>query len=129
MRWHAYRARWRGVEYEAGPDPRPDGLWMRLRAPEPAAGFEPVAPGRFVRPVPAHECEAVVFVTTAGRWRGAPCQVHDERDGRLLVEYVGGLLPEALALGFERVERGVHRAWVPREEVLELHEHAVPLDL
>ncbi|WP_248961050.1 hypothetical protein [Sphaerisporangium perillae] len=129
MTWHAYRARLRGIEYEASPDPRPGGLWMRLRSPEPADGFEQVAPGRFVRPVPAEECEAVVFVTTAGEWRGAPCHVHAERDGELLVEYTGGLLPVARELGMERVERGVHRAWVPRDEVLGLHEHVVPVDI
>ncbi|MET8138820.1 hypothetical protein ABZU32_00780 [Sphaerisporangium sp. NPDC005288] len=129
MRWHGYRVRWRGEEYEAAPDPRPDGLWMRLRAAGPVDGFEPVAPDRHVRPVPAGECERVVFVTTACLWRGAPCQVRAEREGELLVEYTGGLLPVARALGFERVERGVHRAWVSRDEVADLHEQAVLLDL
>ncbi|GAA3812249.1 hypothetical protein GCM10022226_36120 [Sphaerisporangium flaviroseum] len=129
MSWHSYRARWRGTDYEASADPRADRLWMRLRASEPAEGFEEVAPGRFIRPVPAQECEAVYFVTTTGRWRGAECQVHDEREGELLIEYTGGLLPVALELGLERIERGVHRGWVPRDEVLELGEHAVPLDI
>ncbi|GGL10631.1 hypothetical protein Sme01_16020 [Sphaerisporangium melleum] len=129
MRWHGYRARWRGAEYEASPDPRPDGLWMRLRATAPADGFTQVAPGRFVRPVPAGDCDEVTFVTVAGRWRDAPCQVHGERDGELLVEYVGGSLPVARDLGLSRVERGVHQAWVPRDEVLDLREHVVPLVL
>ncbi|WP_181871008.1 hypothetical protein [Sphaerisporangium album] len=81
MRWHSYRARWRGAEYDASPDVRAGRLWIRLRRATPAEGFEEVAPGRYVRPVPAEECEAVVFVTTVGTWRGVPCQVHDARDG------------------------------------------------
>ncbi|WP_250562998.1 SseB family protein [Sphaerisporangium fuscum] len=127
--WHSYRARVAGVEYQASPDPRTDGLWVRLRAFEPADGFEELEPGRFVRTLPAAECEEVAFVTMAGEWRGAPCQVHGARDGKLLVEYVGGLLPVARDLGMERVERGVYRAWVPREEVLGLREQVVPLEL
>ncbi|MFC4584710.1 hypothetical protein [Sphaerisporangium corydalis] len=127
MRWHSYRARWRGADYEASAEPRADGLWMRLRVTAPAEGFDEVAPGRHVRPVRAEECEAVLFVTMTGRWRGAECQVHDEREGELLVEYTGGRLPVARELGLERVERGVHRAWVPRHEVVDLREHAVPL--
>ncbi|WP_405140141.1 hypothetical protein OG589_25095 [Sphaerisporangium sp. NBC_01403] len=129
MRWCSYRARWRGAEYEASPEPRSDRVWMRLRGSGPGEGFEELAPGRFVRPVPADECEAVFFVTTVGDWRGAPCLVRDERDGELLVEYTGGRMPVARELGFERVERGVHRAWVPRDEVTGLHEQAVPLHL
>jgi hypothetical protein len=110
------------------PDPRPDGVWIRLRGTGPAEGFTEVAPGVFVRPVPAGECDEVLFAVTAGEWRGAPCQVRDERGAELLVEYVGGLLPVARELGLDRVERGVHRGWVPRDEVRDLREHAVPLD-
>ncbi|MEU9887547.1 hypothetical protein [Sphaerisporangium sp. NPDC051011] len=148
MRWHSYRARWRGSEYEASPDARAGRLWIRLRRATPAEGFEEVAPGLHVRPVPAEECEAVVFVTTVGTWRGVPCQVHDARDGHLhgeqddghdgrpgghggelLVEYTGGLAPVARALELRRTERGVYQGWVPRDEVLGLREHVVPLDL
>ena len=100
---------------------------MRLRSPEPAEGFEEVAPGRYVRPVRADECESVLFVTTICEWRGAPCLVRDECDDKILVEYTGGLLPVARSLGLERTERGVHRGWVPRNEVRALREHAVPL--
>ncbi|MCG5218939.1 hypothetical protein [Streptosporangium sp. KLBMP 9127] len=124
----AYRARWRGTDYPANPDPRHDGLWIRLCRAEPAEGFAEVAAGRYVRPVPAAECEAIFHVTTVCEWRGAPCRVHEERAGELLVEYTGGLLPVARALGMERVERGVHRRWVAREEVRDLREHAVPLE-
>ncbi|GII60370.1 hypothetical protein Skr01_04550 [Sphaerisporangium krabiense] len=126
--WHSYRALFDGVEYEASPDPRADGLWMRLRSDRPAAGFVQVAPGRFVRPAPAEECEAVRFVTTVAEWRDAPCQVRGERDGELLLEYTGGLLPVARRLGLERVERGVHRRWVPRDEVRDLRDQVVDLD-
>ncbi|MFC6083140.1 hypothetical protein [Sphaerisporangium aureirubrum] len=125
---HGYRARWLGAEYPAVPDPRPDGVWIRLRAGGPAEGFTEVASGVFVRAVPAVECDEVVFAVMIGEWRGATCQVRDERDGEFLVEYVGGLLPVALELGLERVERGVHRGWVPRDEVAGLREHVVPLD-
>ncbi|GII86568.1 hypothetical protein Ssi03_45580 [Sphaerisporangium siamense] len=126
--WHSYRARLGGVEYEASPEPRADRLWMRLRSDRPAAGFVQVSPRRFVRPVPAEECEAVRFVTTVAEWRGAPCQVHGEHDGELLLEYTGGLLPVARRLGLERVERGVHRRWVPRDEAGDLRDQAVDLD-
>lgn len=47
--------------------------------------------------------------------------------GELLVEYTGGLLPVARKLGMERVERGVHRRWVARDEVVGLREEAVLL--
>ncbi|WP_433247201.1 hypothetical protein ACQPYK_46610 [Streptosporangium sp. CA-135522] len=128
-RWHFYRARWRGAEYPASLDQHPDRLWIRLRSSEPVEGFEEVAPGCFVRPVPAEDCQAVHFVTTVCEWRGAVCQVRDERDGELLVEYIGGQVPVALALGMERVERGVYRRWIPGPEVDKLYENAVLLAL
>jgi hypothetical protein len=129
VKWSWYRARWQGREYRASPDPRPDMLWLRLRGAEPAEGFEEVAPHVFVRPVRAEECEEVAFVTVTCEWRGAPCQVRDERDDELLVEYTGGLLPVAVDLGFERAERGVHRRWVARDEVHGLREHVVLLHI
>ncbi|SDQ42606.1 hypothetical protein [Thermostaphylospora chromogena] len=122
-----YRARWRGTDYEANPDPRHDGVWVRLRRAEPAEGFEEVEPGLYVRAVPLAECEAVFHVMLVCEWRGAPCRVHAERPGELLVEYTGGLLPVARKLGMERVERGVHRRWVARDEVVGLREEAVLL--
>jgi hypothetical protein len=115
------------VDYEATPDPGDDGLWLRLRAPAAAEGFEEVEPGRFVRAVPAAECEWAVFVTTVCEWRGEPFQVYGERDGDLLLEYVGGRVTVARRLGLERVERGVHRGRAPRHEVTALRQHAVPL--
>lgn len=119
-----YRARWRGADYEASPEPHPLELWIRLRSPEPLEGFEEVEPGCHVRTVPAEECESVEFVTTVCRWRGEPFQVHAERDGRLLLEYVGGSANTARGLGLERIERGVHRIWASREEITHLSEHS-----
>jgi hypothetical protein len=126
-RWNSYRARWRGDEYEAGADPRPDQVWMRLYAPNPAAGFDEIAPGRHVRVVPAAECEVILYVTVVCEWRGAPFQVHAEADRDLLLEYTGGLRPVAQLLQLERIDRGVYRTWVPRHEVRALREHAVVL--
>ncbi|WP_113700411.1 hypothetical protein [Nonomuraea lactucae] len=127
MTWSGYRARWQGAEYDAAPDPRDDGLWMRLRSGEPGEGFEEVEPGRHVRVVPAGECEAAVFVTTVCEWRGEPFQVYGERDGELLLEYTGGRVTVAGRLGLERAERGVYRCRVPRHEIAELREQAVSL--
>lgn len=124
-----YRARWRGSDYRANPDPGHDGPAIRLLRDEPAEGFEERAPGLHVRSVPAEECEAVFHVTRVCEWRGAPCLVREEREGELLLEYTGGRLPVARALGMERIERGVHRRWVARAEVGEPREHAEPLDL
>ncbi|MFG1945203.1 hypothetical protein [Nonomuraea sp. NPDC048826] len=123
-----YRARWRGADYVASPEPHPLELWVRLRSAGPADGFEEVEPGCHVRAVPAAECEALHFVTVVCRWRGEPCHVHDERDGLVLLEYLGGSALTARELGMERIERGVYRLWVPRAEVDDLREHAAPLD-
>ncbi|MCG5219419.1 hypothetical protein [Streptosporangium sp. KLBMP 9127] len=128
MSRHFYRARWRGADYPAALDPREDRLWVRLRNPVPAEGFLEVEPGLFVRAVPGAECESIVFVTTVCRWWDEPFQVRDERDGDLLIEYVGALLPVAVRLGLTRVERGVHRRWVPAHEVDALQEITVALD-
>jgi hypothetical protein len=127
MSWSGYRARWRGTDYEAVPDPRDDGLWMRLRSAVPAEGFDEVAPGWFVRPVPAAECGEAVFVTTVCEWRGEPFQVYGEDGDDLLLEYTGGRVTVAARLGLERAERGVHRCRVPRHEVEALRQRCVPL--
>ncbi|MEV0617737.1 hypothetical protein AB0I81_30755 [Nonomuraea sp. NPDC050404] len=123
--WHGYRARWRGADHPAAPEPHVLELWVRLRSAEPLDGFEEVEPGCHVRTVPASECESVHFVTVVCTWRGQPFQVHDERNGSLLLEYLGGSVLTARELGLERVERGVYRCWVPRGEVGELREEAV----
>ncbi|MEV0232513.1 hypothetical protein [Nonomuraea sp. NPDC050786] len=124
-----YRARWRDAEYVASPEPHSLELWIRLRSAEPADGFEEVEPGCHVRTVPASECAAVHFVTTVCGWRGELFHVHDERAGQLLLEYLGGSALTAAELGMERIERGVYRLWVPREEVTDPREHAVQLNV
>ncbi|MGI5268813.1 hypothetical protein ACQEUU_06660 [Nonomuraea sp. CA-218870] len=126
-----YEARWRGADYPASPESRADGVWLRLRSRTPLEGFDEVAPGRWVLPVPAAECEQVTYVTTVCEWRGVPCVVlgdeNGDENGDLLVEYVGGLAPVAADLGFGRVERGVHRRPVPRDEVSGLREEITPV--
>ncbi|MGW0802393.1 hypothetical protein [Nonomuraea sp. NPDC002799] len=129
MTWHFYRARWQGTDYPASPEPHSLELWIRLRSPEPVAGFDEVEPGCHVRVVPASECSALHFVTTECRWRGEPFQVHGERDGLLLVEHLGASAIKARELGLERVERGVYRLWVPRAEVTDLGESALPVNV
>ncbi|MEU7740806.1 hypothetical protein [Nonomuraea sp. NPDC049158] len=122
-----YRARWGGADYEAAPESRADGVWLRLRVTAPSAGFEEVAPGIWVRAVPAAECERVDLVTTTCAWKGASFLVIAEKDGEVLLEYAGASAPVAMELGLERVERGVYRRWVARDEVAALREHAADL--
>ncbi|WP_211370770.1 hypothetical protein [Nonomuraea turkmeniaca] len=123
MTWHSYRACWAGTDYEATPDLYEGQVWMRLRSKVPAEGFEQVEHGLYVHAVPAGECMAITFVTTVCQWQGEPFQVHGQRDDKLLIEYTGGRTTVALRLGLERVERGVYRQWVLRDEVSDLTEH------
>ncbi|MFI7416747.1 hypothetical protein [Nonomuraea sp. NPDC049684] len=125
MNGESYRARWDGTDYEASAELVDGRLFMRLYAPVPADGFEEAAPGRFVRAVPAAGCAAIWHVTTVCEWRGASFLVLAEREAELLVEYTGGNASHAAGLGLERIERGVYRAWVRREEVSALGEKAV----
>lgn len=129
MKWYGYQARWQGEDYPASVFPQPDGLLIRLYRSAPADGFDEVHADRHVRLVMAAECEAIRFVTTVCTWRGAPFQVHDERDDQLLLEYTGGEVPVAQRLGLRRIERGVYRGLVPRAEVTELRENSVELSL
>ncbi|GAA3615656.1 hypothetical protein GCM10022419_121180 [Nonomuraea rosea] len=125
MSRQAYRARWAGVDYEASAELVDSALWMRLYGSAPADGFEKVVPGRFVRAVPAMDCSAIWHVTTVCEWRAAPFLVHTARETELLIEYTGGDARHAVALGLERVERGVYRTWVKADEVTALRERAV----
>ncbi|MEU4223687.1 hypothetical protein AB0F17_05290 [Nonomuraea sp. NPDC026600] len=122
-----YRVRWDGTDYEAAPELRADGVWLRLRGSAAGPGFAEVAPGRWVRTVPAAECERVDLVTTVCAWKGVSFLVIAERDGEVLLEYPGGSAPVAVELGLERVERGVYRRWVARDDVAALREQAVDL--
>ncbi|MFI9550161.1 hypothetical protein [Nonomuraea endophytica] len=125
MSGQAYRARWSGADYEAAAELLSGVLWMRLYGSAPADGFEQVRPGRFVRAVPAAECSAIWHVTTVCEWQGAPFLVHTARESELLIEYTGGDARHAVALGLERIERGVYRVWVGRDEVVALGEKVV----
>ncbi|MFG2003217.1 hypothetical protein ACGFNU_29055 [Spirillospora sp. NPDC048911] len=118
---HGYYAGWRGAEYEASPD----GPQVRLYATAPAIGFVEVAPGRFVRVVPAAEVEHLSYVTTTCTWQGQPFVVLGEHESWLRVEYSGGKAPVAERLGLEPFDRGVYQAWAPRAEVADLHEETV----
>ncbi|MFI7130808.1 hypothetical protein ACIBQ1_34315 [Nonomuraea sp. NPDC050153] len=122
-----YRARWAGTDYEAAPDLVDGRLWMRLYGAAPAEGFERIAPGRFVRTVPAADCSAIWHVTVVCEWQGAPFLVHTTRETQLLIEYTGGDVLQAMSLGVERVERGVYRLWVRRDEVTAMSEKAVSI--
>lgn len=121
--WCAHRARWQGAEYACALDQYADGLWVHLKSAQPLDGFEELEPGLYLRLVNAAECDMVAQITMVCQWRGEPCLVHDERGEELLLEYTGGRAPRALALGLERIERGVYRGWVPREEVRGLREN------
>lgn len=121
--WCAYRARWQGAEYACTPDQRSDGLWVHLISAQPLDEFEELEPGVYLRLVSSAECDMLAHVTMICEWRGEPCLVQDERDDELLLEYTGGQVPRALALGLERIERGVYRGWVRRDEVRGLREN------
>jgi len=110
------------MEYACTPEQLPDGLWVHLLSEQPLDGFEEFHPGVHLRLVHAAECDMVAYITTVCLWRGEPCMLHDERDDELLVEYTGGRVPRALELGLERIERGVYRGWVHRDEVRGLRE-------
>lgn len=125
-RWWSYRACWRGAAYDVALDAEGDRLDLLLLRPVDGAAPEVPTDGAEHR-VPAAECTDLAFVATACTWRGQPCVVQDERPGELLVEYTGGRRPAALALGFERIERGVYRGWVPRAGVRDLEDSRLPL--
>lgn len=124
--WFSYRSRWQGMEWECTPEQFVDGLWVHLLSQQPLEDFEEVVPGVHIRLVSAAECDMVAHVTMVCEWRGEPFVVLDERTAAgaedLLLEYTGGKVPRAHELGLERIERGVYRGWVPREEVRGLRE-------
>ncbi|MGI8329679.1 hypothetical protein ACRYCC_06915 [Actinomadura scrupuli] len=115
-------ARWRGVEYEAGPGA--DGE-TRLYATEPAEGFEEVRAGRHRRIVPTAELDSLRYVRTVCSWKGEPFIIVGEHETWLRVEYIGGRGPVAQRLGLDRVDHGVWQTWAPRAEVQDLHEELI----
>ncbi|MEV4470063.1 hypothetical protein [Nonomuraea sp. NPDC049504] len=123
----SYRASWRGAVYDAAPQLLEDGLWIRLRRASPAAGFERLADDLYVRPVPAAECAWVRHVITVCTWRDAPFRLCAQRGDKVLIEYVGAQVTVAKELDLDRIDRGVHRLWVPRAEVAEVQE--LPVDV
>ncbi|MDQ4037703.1 MAG: hypothetical protein M3313_04985 [Actinomycetota bacterium] len=125
--WCSYRARWQGMEYPCTPDQRLDGLLVHLHSFQPLDEFEELQPGIYLRLVNAAECDMVAHISMVCQWRGEPCLVQDERDEELLLEYTGGQVPRALALGMQRIERGVYRGWVHRDEVRGLRENTILL--
>ncbi|MBA3278714.1 MAG: hypothetical protein H0U22_08350 [Geodermatophilaceae bacterium] len=125
--WCSYRARWQGMEYPCTLDQHSDSLWVHLRSTQPLDEFEELDSGIYLRLVNAAECDMVAHITMVCQWRGEPCLVMDERDDELLLEYTGGQVPRALALGLKRIERGVYRGWVQRDEVRGLRENTTLL--
>ncbi len=125
--WFSYRARWQGTEYACTVEALTDGLWVHLRSTAPLPEFEEFQPDVYLKLVHAAECDMVAHITMTCQWRGEPCMVHDERDDDLLLEYTGGQVPRARALGLERLERGVYRGWVNRDEVRGLRENTTLL--
>jgi hypothetical protein len=114
-----YHARWRGREYEVSPD----GENMRLYSAEPADGFTPVRPGRYVRVVTAADVDDFCYIRTTCTWHGEPFIVLGEADGWLRLEYTGGKAPVARTLGLEEFDFGVYQGWAPISEVVNLGEY------
>lgn len=108
-----YVARWQGTDYPASTD----GVAVRLYRSDPAPGFEPVSPGRFVRGVALADLELLAYEHTLCTWRGQPFKILAERDGWYRVEYLGGRSPLADALGLERMDRGVYQGWAAPRDV------------
>ena len=113
----AYLARYDGEEFRCGLQVTDKGLGVRLYSQTPRFGFDEVGNGTYVQAVSADECDAVFYSTTVGQWRGLDCAISSELDDKVLVEYLGGLVPKAVEYGFDRVERGVYRRWVPMDEI------------
>ncbi len=117
-----YVVTWQGREYDASPD----GDDVRIYQPEPADGFEEVAPGRYVRVLPADEFDEI-WCTSAPPAPGGAA-VH--RAGRGTTTGCGWSTPAAAgpvaqALGLEEFDFGVYQGWAPAHEVADLREHRV----
>jgi len=114
-----YYARWQGDEYDAVPS----SAGAHLYTSRPGmADFEPVGTGRYRRVVSFSELDEFGYVVTAGTFRGEPVKVLAEHEQWLRVEYTGGRAPVAERLGLDRFDRGVYQSWVPRFEVVDIHE-------
>ena len=116
-----YVVTWQNREY----DGVPDGDNVRIYESHPAAGFDEVKPGRFVRVLTPDEYDDVVYVRTTCTWRGAPFLVLAEADSWLRVEYAGGRAPAARDLGLEEFDFGVYQGWAPAHEISDLYEQRI----
>ncbi|MGA8118181.1 MAG: hypothetical protein WCA46_31505 [Actinocatenispora sp.] len=116
-----YLARWRGRDHEASPD----GGLVRLYRDEPAEGFDPVGPRRYVRLVAADEVDWFGYLRTVAIWRGQPVVLIARRGNDALVEYLGGRGPAALALGMDRADIAVYRGWAPLAELTDVRQERI----
>ncbi len=117
-----YVARWRGTDYDAAPGV--DGE-VRLYATEPAEGFTEMRPGRYMRVLRVDEVENLRYVRTRCTWRGAPFLVIGAHGDWVRLEYTGGRAPVAASLELEMVDIGVYQAWVPNDQIEDVHEEVI----
>lgn len=122
-----YLARWRGGEYEASPDGTGETLQVRLYRTGAADGFAELQDDRHVRVVPASEVVRLLYVRDVAEWRGHPVQVLYDQGSGHVVQYAGGIEPEARSAGFDRAERGLWLAVVPRHELRARRDEVVVL--
>ena len=116
---NGYRARWRGGDYPASPD----GDLLRLYTATPVPGFEQVRTGRYRCLVPAAEVEWFGYVRTVATLRGEPVVLVAERDGRVLVEYLGPAADGPAWWGASRpAEPGVYRVWAVSSELRDVRQ-------
>lgn len=113
----SYLARYDGEEFRCGLYATDDGLEVRLYSALPKFGFDEIGDGGYVQVVDADECDVIYYSMSVAQWRGLDCAICAERSDTVQLEYLGGLAPKAAEYGFDRIERGVYRRWVPTDEV------------
>jgi hypothetical protein len=121
-----YYASYRGVEYEASPDGERMRLYSAYAGSE-GAGFEQVAPSRFVKLVDPSELDGCWYVFSLCTWRGEVCRALYEQGEHIRLEYVGGKAPVADRLGLEFFDHGVYQGWALQNEVQDLREERLDL--
>jgi hypothetical protein len=121
-----YVATYRGVEYEASPDAEKVRLYSAYPGSE-GAGFEQVAPGRFLKVVEPSDLEGRWYVFTLCTWRGEVCRALYEQGEHVRLEYVGGKAPVADRLGLEFFDHGVYQGWALRTELQDLREERLEI--
>lgn len=112
-----YYARWRDREFEASPD----GDRVRLYTTEPDAGFDQIAPGRYLRVVPRADVPDLGYLTSRCQWRDERFAIIGEQGQWYRLEYLGEL-PPADSLGLTTFDRDVYQAWARRSEVSDIAE-------